>query len=56
MLANVTFGPYTVNNQAIGTSSENLFATHVLTSVRPEIVHNVSPQPDMVSGLIGLSM
>ncbi|KAL1951301.1 hypothetical protein VTO73DRAFT_450 [Trametes versicolor] len=38
MLANVTFGPYTVNNQAI------------------EIVHNVSPQPDMVSGLIGLSM
>lgn len=34
MLANVTLGPYTVNNQAIGTSSENPFATHVLTSVR----------------------
>ncbi|EIW64104.1 acid protease [Trametes versicolor FP-101664 SS1] len=38
MLANVTLGPYTVNNQAI------------------RVVQNVAPSPDMISGLIGLSM
>lgn len=32
MLANVTLGPYTVNNQAIRTSAADLFAAHVLIS------------------------